>query len=304
MLPHLSGRLAAGEGLPAVRQELTQGRALARRPMAYPPGSQTTGRDAIQALWEKVLASPPRFEPESPLPTLVSGDIALTATVARDGTGVRRRWPAGSPTGPGPPARPARTESAGLAPASPGLARAAPGAEPGCSPHGHVPVSRACQTRRSMDVTTLARTLIEPVPCARRRRPGGGACSRRRRRGRVGHPAHAHQPGRPLHSSGLITLADAAGLAAIIAARESEDEMRGVLPLGARGARVPRAGTRPGADRVLPAQRGRVAGSAAGAVRGGAPDRLGTVADVTDEAHALVCRGTFDWSVRRTQPAA
>jgi uncharacterized protein (TIGR02246 family) len=57
--------------------------------MAYPPGSQTTGREAIRALWEKVLANGPRFEPESPLPTLVSGDIALTATVARDGTGVR-----------------------------------------------------------------------------------------------------------------------------------------------------------------------------------------------------------------------
>jgi ketosteroid isomerase-like protein len=68
--------------------------------MAYPPGGQTTGRMAIHTLWEKVLASAPRFEPEAPLPTLVSGDIALTATVARDGTGVRvqvaRRQPDGT----------------------------------------------------------------------------------------------------------------------------------------------------------------------------------------------------------------
>ena len=68
--------------------------------MAYPPGAQTTGRDAIRALWEKVLANAPRFEPESPLPTLISGDIALTSTVARDGTGVRvqvaRRQPDGT----------------------------------------------------------------------------------------------------------------------------------------------------------------------------------------------------------------
>lgn len=68
--------------------------------MAYPPGGQTTGRAAIRALWEKVLASGPHFEPEPPLPTLVSGDIALTATVARDGTGVRvqvaRRQPDGT----------------------------------------------------------------------------------------------------------------------------------------------------------------------------------------------------------------
>jgi ketosteroid isomerase-like protein len=68
--------------------------------MAYPPGGQTAGREAIRALWEKVLGAQPRFEPEPPLPTLVSGDIALTATVARDGTGIRvqvvRRQPDGT----------------------------------------------------------------------------------------------------------------------------------------------------------------------------------------------------------------
>jgi uncharacterized protein (TIGR02246 family) len=57
--------------------------------MAYPPGEVTVGRDAIRELWEQVLAHAPTFEPETPLPTLVSGDIALTATTARDGTGVR-----------------------------------------------------------------------------------------------------------------------------------------------------------------------------------------------------------------------
>ena len=57
--------------------------------MAYPPGEVTVGRDAIGALWEQVLAKAPAFEPEEPLPTLVSGDIALTSTIARDGAGVR-----------------------------------------------------------------------------------------------------------------------------------------------------------------------------------------------------------------------
>ena len=57
--------------------------------MAYPPGELTVGSDAIRALWEQVLANAPAFEPEAPLPTLVSGDIALTSTIARDGTGVR-----------------------------------------------------------------------------------------------------------------------------------------------------------------------------------------------------------------------
>ena len=68
--------------------------------MAYPPGEVTVGRDAIRALWEKVLANAPRFEPEQPLPTLVSGDIALTSTIARDGAGARaqvvRRQPDGT----------------------------------------------------------------------------------------------------------------------------------------------------------------------------------------------------------------
>ncbi|WP_298347402.1 nuclear transport factor 2 family protein [Ferrimicrobium sp.] len=57
--------------------------------MAYPPGGQTAGRDAIFQLWKMVLEAAPRFEPEEPLPALVSGDIALTATVAKDGRGAR-----------------------------------------------------------------------------------------------------------------------------------------------------------------------------------------------------------------------
>ncbi|UUU44133.1 YybH family protein [Streptomyces sp. NBC_00162] len=68
--------------------------------MAYPPGSQTVGRQAIRALWEKVLANRPRFEPEQPLPTLISGDIALTSTPPKDGAGAQaqvvRRQPDGS----------------------------------------------------------------------------------------------------------------------------------------------------------------------------------------------------------------
>ncbi|MFF4014232.1 YybH family protein [Streptomyces sp. NPDC001843] len=68
--------------------------------MAYPPGSVTVGREAIRRLWEKVLANAPRFEPEESLPTLVCGDIALTATPPKDGAGARaqvvRRQPDGS----------------------------------------------------------------------------------------------------------------------------------------------------------------------------------------------------------------
>jgi uncharacterized protein (TIGR02246 family) len=68
--------------------------------MAYPSGSQTVGRDAIRELWEQVLQHAPHFEPETPLPTLISGDIALTSTPPKDGSGARaqvvRRQPDGS----------------------------------------------------------------------------------------------------------------------------------------------------------------------------------------------------------------
>jgi len=68
--------------------------------MAYPAGSQTVGRAAIQKLWEEILAHAPRFEPEVPLPTLVSGDLALTSTPPKDGSGARaqvvRRQPDGT----------------------------------------------------------------------------------------------------------------------------------------------------------------------------------------------------------------
>jgi ketosteroid isomerase-like protein len=57
--------------------------------MAYPPGSQTVGRKAIQAFWEQALPKMPQFEPEEPLPTLLSGDLALTSTPPKDGSGAR-----------------------------------------------------------------------------------------------------------------------------------------------------------------------------------------------------------------------
>ncbi len=68
--------------------------------MAYPPGARTVGRAAIRALWEQVLQSRPHFEPEQPLPTLISGELALTSTPPHDGAGARaqvvRRQPDGS----------------------------------------------------------------------------------------------------------------------------------------------------------------------------------------------------------------
>lgn len=68
--------------------------------MAYPPGQTTVGRAAIRDLWASVLAHAPRFSQEDSLPTLVCGDIALTATAPKDDAGARaqvvRRQPDGS----------------------------------------------------------------------------------------------------------------------------------------------------------------------------------------------------------------
>ena len=68
--------------------------------MAYPPGQQTVGRAAIQKFWAEALPKMPTFEPERPLPTLISGDLALTSTPPKDGAGARaqvvRRQPDGT----------------------------------------------------------------------------------------------------------------------------------------------------------------------------------------------------------------
>ena len=58
--------------------------------MGFPPGSETVGRDAIQAVMEQMLAhAPAAFELEEPLPTLRIDDLALTATRPKDDTGGR-----------------------------------------------------------------------------------------------------------------------------------------------------------------------------------------------------------------------
>jgi uncharacterized protein (TIGR02246 family) len=58
--------------------------------MAFPPGQQTVGRDAIRAVMEGMIEhGPVEFPHEELLSTLRIGDIALTATKPEDGTGGR-----------------------------------------------------------------------------------------------------------------------------------------------------------------------------------------------------------------------
>ncbi|MER6066103.1 nuclear transport factor 2 family protein [Streptomyces sp. NPDC001792] len=68
--------------------------------MAFPIGRLHKGRKAIQAAFEEMLKHFSHFEQEEPLPTLCSGDLALTSTVpADDSRGryqVARRQPDGT----------------------------------------------------------------------------------------------------------------------------------------------------------------------------------------------------------------
>jgi len=107
-----------------------------------------------------------------------------------------------------------------------------------------------------------------------------------------------------LHSSGLVALIDAAGLAAVISAADAPDQFDGVLPLGstahleflapARGRLVARCDL--GAH-----DRAALAGLYSGGV-----ERVGlaTPVSVRSAAGAEVCRGSFTWSVKRARPAA
>jgi hypothetical protein len=68
--------------------------------LGFPPG-QMTGREAIRAVYERMLAQDLTFKQETPLPTLYFGDnLALTATPASDEAGARaqvvRRQPDGT----------------------------------------------------------------------------------------------------------------------------------------------------------------------------------------------------------------
>ena len=69
------------EGLAALYQEDAV--------MGFPPGRTTVGREAIRGVLEQMLTQVSHFEPEDPLPTLRSGDLALTSTAAKDDAGAR-----------------------------------------------------------------------------------------------------------------------------------------------------------------------------------------------------------------------
>jgi ketosteroid isomerase-like protein len=68
--------------------------------LGFPPGQMTVGRQAIRAVYEKMLSQSPPFRLEEALPTLFWGDLALSGTYSADNVGVRaqvaRRQPDGT----------------------------------------------------------------------------------------------------------------------------------------------------------------------------------------------------------------
>lgn len=155
-----------------------------------------------------------------------------------------------------------------------------------------------------MDMTPLARSLLEPIPAHRTAgvevlRAADGVAEIA-----ADTPEGLTNVIGSLHSSGLVALVDAAGLGAIIAAAERPEEFQGVVPLGAAASLEFLA---PARGRLVAICR--LSDEAQGALRpllDGQTDRarFSTGTEVTDAEGTLVCRGTFDWSVRRTAPAA
>jgi uncharacterized protein (TIGR00369 family) len=150
-----------------------------------------------------------------------------------------------------------------------------------------------------MDMTALARTLFEPVPAHRTAgievlRAADGTAE-----------VVAQTPERltnvigSLHSSGLIALLDAAGLAAIIAGSARSGDFEGLVPLGTAASLEFLA---PARGRLVATCRlTEVARRALRPLLAGESDRarFSTRAEITDATGTTVCRGGFEWSVRR-----
>jgi uncharacterized protein (TIGR00369 family) len=162
--------------------------------------------------------------------------------------------------------------------------------------HGALP---ARSTRCGVEATTLAQGLLEPIPAndllgvrvssAIDGTAAVAMVTRRQVTNVIG----------SLHSSGLIALADAAGLAALVSVAGDAREFDGVVPLGAAAEMQFHAPARGGLIAYCT-----LADSDASRVRAffsGTGDRVTatTIAAIHDAEHTLVTTGTFHWSLRR-----
>ncbi|SOD72283.1 acyl-coenzyme A thioesterase PaaI-like protein [Jatrophihabitans sp. GAS493] len=150
-----------------------------------------------------------------------------------------------------------------------------------------------------MDATRLARDLLESIPAnhlfgLRVLRAADGV-------GEVGvnvSPRSLNVIG-ALHSSGLVALIDAAGLAAVISVSPDDQQFDNIVPLGSV-ARLEFLA--PACGRLLArctlSHNDRASLSALYR-RDASRVRLTTTAEVTDANGVTVCRGSFTWHIRR-----
>ncbi|MEU2434243.1 DUF4442 domain-containing protein [Streptomyces sp. NPDC007861] len=151
-----------------------------------------------------------------------------------------------------------------------------------------------------MDATEHARHLLYPVPAHRTARIEVVSAVDGAAQVALETPPELTNVIGSLHSSGLITLVDAAGLAAIIAAAEHPEQFDELVPLGAAASL---RFTAPARGRLLASCRlSRTARAALRPVLTGEVHRasLSTRTEITDAGGTLVCSGDFDWSVRRS----
>ena len=150
-----------------------------------------------------------------------------------------------------------------------------------------------------MDATALARKLFGPIPAHRTLGIEVQWAGDSHAEVTMSTPEEMSNIIGSLHSSGLIALVDAGGLAAIIGACEAEDDLEGITPLGATASLQFH---RPARGRLLATCRlDEPAEQALRRLLSTCTDRarLSTSVDIVDHTGALVCQGAFDWSLRR-----
>lgn len=150
-----------------------------------------------------------------------------------------------------------------------------------------------------MNMTALARSLIEPVPA--RRTVGIRVLNAANGNATItmDTPVTVTNVIGSLHSSGLVALVDAAGLAAIIAGCDLPAEFDGVLPVGRSAAlqfRAPAFGRLVAVCSLTTDARQSLRDLCS---RGTDKVRFSTVADVMDSTSTIVCSGEFRWTARR-----